>query len=258
MTDPTKSKQSTAGGIATIVWACLAVVATMGAYIAVNSTDGQNRLLTLVESARSALPTGTKVRVVSQVDSDFEVKLQRLTEDLEFTIADNAALRRRLATLEDSLGSVSASVALDEAPTETAAIGSSEVSPAIDQPIADETRGLATTSPAPVPAAEPILANESAAAVISSTSFGLELAATLSLTDGQALWDDLKARHPDVLADLSPRISILETESGRLELRLIAGPIRNAATVAALCARLRTVGQTCNGTIFEGQSLAMR
>ncbi len=254
MTDPTKSKQSAAGGIATIVWACLAVVATMGAYIAVNSADGQNRLLTLVESARSALPTGTKVSVVSQVDSDFEVKLQRLTEDLEFTIADNAALRRRLATLEDSLGSVTASVAFDEAPTETAAIGSSEVAPAIDQPIADEPRGLANIAPAP----EPLLANESAAAVISSTSFGLELAATLSLTDGQALWDDLKARHPDVLADLSPRISILETESGRLELRLIAGPIRNAATVAALCARLRTVGQTCNGTIFEGQSLAMR
>jgi hypothetical protein len=45
---------------------------------------------------------------------------------------------------------------------------------------------------------------------------------------------------------------------GGVELRLVAGPIANAASAARLCATLAAAGATCQPATFDGQRLAMR
>jgi hypothetical protein len=43
-----------------------------------------------------------------------------------------------------------------------------------------------------------------------------------------------------------------------VELRLVVGPLANAATAARLCAALANAGTTCQPTVFDGQRLAIR
>ena len=46
--------------------------------------------------------------------------------------------------------------------------------------------------------------------------------------------------------------------AGGIELRLIAGPIPNAATAARLCGAMTAAGAICAPALFDGQRLAGR
>ncbi len=57
------------------------------------------------------------------------------------------------------------------------------------------------------------------------------------------------------------RVAVQTRERGRsvaVELRLIAGPLPNAATAARLCATMTAAGAICAPTMFDGQRLAGR
>ena len=55
-----------------------------------------------------------------------------------------------------------------------------------------------------------------------------------------------------------PVIAIRDGGSAGIELRLVAGPVANAAAAARLCAALSSAGQTCQPAIFDGQRLALQ
>jgi hypothetical protein len=88
---------------------------------------------------------------------------------------------------------------------------------------------------------------------VSRTVFGVDLGSEPSFGALRIRWDNLRRKYPE-LARLSPRISVRDN-SGKVELRLIAGPFENAADAAKACASLLSKGAVCDGGLFDGQRL---
>jgi hypothetical protein len=74
----------------------------------------------------------------------------------------------------------------------------------------------------------------------------------------RALWQGLLKSNA-ALAALRPVIAVKERSNGLgMQLRLLAGPLSDAATAANICAALKEADRTCETTVFDGQRLAMK
>jgi len=90
------------------------------------------------------------------------------------------------------------------------------------------------------------------------TQFGVDLGTARSIDGLRALWRRMTAAHPSVLSDLRPVIGLKERKGmSGLELRLVAGPLDDAARAAGICAAVTASRHSCATTTFEGQQLAM-
>jgi hypothetical protein len=89
------------------------------------------------------------------------------------------------------------------------------------------------------------------------TEFAVDLGGHSTIEGLRALWGNLQSNHRQALAGLRPLVSVQEGRRG-VELRLVAGPLANAATAARTCAALQAKGVSCQTTIFDGQRLATR
>jgi hypothetical protein len=90
------------------------------------------------------------------------------------------------------------------------------------------------------------------------TEFGIDLGGGAHVDGLRALWVAAKSRHGGVLDGLRPIIAIRENaRPSGVELRLVAGPIGNAATAAKLCASIVATGAICQPAVFDGQRLAV-
>ncbi|WP_298261463.1 hypothetical protein [Bradyrhizobium sp.] len=91
------------------------------------------------------------------------------------------------------------------------------------------------------------------------TEFGVDVGGANSLPGLRALWRGLlKSRSNAALATLRPIIVIKENNNGLgMQLRLVAGPINDAAAAAKICASLTVSDRGCSTTVFEGQRLSM-
>lgn len=258
MADEKQGSARTVRGYVTLAWASLAVAVSGGAYIAVNSDSGQNRIVSLIETARTPMNSSENSNEYRISNSNLDEQVKVLMDEVRQSRTETGELRQRLGLLEDALGPVTASIHQDTAPLETAALPDATVG----QPMPFAPSSLASESPVASIAADEDERGASSAVeketVISTTAFGLDLAGTESLSEGRALWINLLSQHPEMLARLTPRVAVMESDAGKIELRLIAGPLRNAASVATLCARLKATGQNCRAAVFEGQMLAMR
>jgi hypothetical protein len=102
------------------------------------------------------------------------------------------------------------------------------------------------------PSEQPILA-------VSQTPFAIDIGGSNTLEGIDALWMNYAESYADTLAELTPRILLQQTSDGALDLRLVAGPINDAADAAMLCAQLVAAGlERCLPAIFDGQQLALR
>lgn len=255
-------------GRATMSWALMAVMAAGVTYYAVNSSHGKETVVSLVKAGRTSMPLGDAVAVRHQSDRDSQLEqlVATLGEELKLTAIANKDLERRIRTLEVGFMSDLASVGHDEAPTETAEIVVSDNK--ADRAIreidiarvsgADEPIVIPVPLPANAPVGnEPVVAVPVPAANVSVTEFGLELAPTTSVSEGRAIWSSLLQQFPQHLAGLDPRIAIKDADNGGIELRLVAGPFRNAAAVSDLCVRLISDGQRCTTAVYDGQRITM-
>jgi hypothetical protein len=127
---------------------------------------------------------------------------------------------------------------------------------------------LANTAPMPeVTAAAPTAAAETEAAPVSAvpeltvqhTEFGVDVGGANSIPGLRALWHGLlKSKANAALTKLRPIIVIKESTNGLgMQLRLVAGPISDAAAAAKICASLTVSDRSCWTTVFEGQRLAV-
>jgi hypothetical protein len=91
------------------------------------------------------------------------------------------------------------------------------------------------------------------------TEFGVDVGGANSVPGLRALWRGLlKSRANTALTALRPIIVIKENNNGLgMQLRLVAGPINDAAAAAKICASLTVSDRGCTTTVFEGQRLTM-
>ncbi len=111
----------------------------------------------------------------------------------------------------------------------------------------------------PAEEAEPDNAVATPQLAVQHTEFGVDVGGANSLPGLRALWRGLlKSRSNAALTTLRPIIVIKEGNNGLgMQLRLVAGPIKDAAAAAKICAALTENDRTCTTTVFEGQRLAM-
>ena len=108
---------------------------------------------------------------------------------------------------------------------------------------------------------EPDAAEAQAPAVaVQRTEFGIDLGGANSVDGLRALWRGLlRYRSNKALADLRPIIVVRERSSGLgMQLRLVAGPLSDAAAAAKICATLTESNRSCETTVFDGQRLALK
>jgi hypothetical protein len=95
--------------------------------------------------------------------------------------------------------------------------------------------------------------------VATKTEFAVDIGGDATFDGLRALWASLKGAHGALFEGLRPVVSVREgNKPGALELRLLVGPLGNAATAARLCANLGAAGLACQATVFEGQRFALK
>jgi hypothetical protein len=94
---------------------------------------------------------------------------------------------------------------------------------------------------------------------VQHTEFGVDVGGANSVGGLRALWRGLlKSRSNAALTTLRPIMVIRERSNGLgMQLRLVAGPLGDAATAAKICAGLIENDRPCETTVFDGQRLAM-
>ena len=209
------------------LWTSIAAMAVFGAVLAAQSETGAKRLTAALDalpaSTRAMLflpPAASPASSVTAAPRPADADMRVLAEKIETLASEHARLAARIEALERS---------------------------------ADVT---ASVPPAPAGGAG---ADTPAVPVITRTDFGLDLGPGISLDALRAQWTTIKAQHGAVLEGLRPVVSVQDHPQGRgLELRLVVGPLVNAAEAARLCMVISATGRPCQPAPFEGQRLALK
>jgi hypothetical protein len=94
---------------------------------------------------------------------------------------------------------------------------------------------------------------------VQRTEFGVDLGGADSIEGLRALWRGALKSNVAALAGLRPIIVLKEQHSGPgMQLRLVAGPLGDAAAAAKICAAFMETQRPCETTVFDGQRLAMK
>lgn len=160
------------------------------------------------------------------------------TKALDSAASDTAAK----ATTEQPLPKAENSS--ESAPASVAAV---EPQPAAKPPESVPFLQLAAVAPAPTEVATPV----------ARTEFGVDIGTANSLDGLRALWRGL-SKAP-ALTGLRPIIVVRERSNGLgMQLRLVAGPLTDAAAAARICATLAEGKRACETSVFDGQRLALQ
>ena len=113
---------------------------------------------------------------------------------------------------------------------------------------------------AAAPAGDEPDATEIALPKVQRTEFGIDVGGANSIAGLRALWRGLlKSRSNAPLLALQPIIVIREGAGNRgMQLRLVAGPLSDAAAAARLCAVMSENDRNCEPAIYDGQRLSFR
>ena len=160
---------------------------------------------------------------------------RRLAETVRALAADRERLLARVATLEQSLDGITGSIARVEKAAKAPPAARCPLRAASAQP-AGERRHVERHRPADVPRQVPMPPQPPAPSA-SKTEFGLDLGSASTVEALRTAWTAALRRHGPLLEGLQPVVQMRERpRPGGSELRLIAGPVPNAATAARLCA----------------------
>jgi hypothetical protein len=128
-----------------------------------------------------------------------------------------------------------------------------------DAPPDDAAAAPAPEVVAAAPSADDAKADDApATAAVQRTEFGVDVGTANSVGGLRNLWRGLlKSKSNSALAALRPIIVVKEGSAG-MQLRLVAGPLGDAAAAAKICADIVEHQRTCETTVFDGQQLAMK
>ena len=209
-----------------------------------------------------------------------EREIGRLNDAVRVLASERDRLSTRLEQLERSVGDITAAipqkkapppVAKDEPFAPPAAPPVQVISPPNPEPRPQPPSQVAAppqpqqTTTTVTPVVPPVVSNETNPPAnpdttnTTRTEFGVDLGGEKTVDGLRARWATLRGNHGSALDGMRPLISIKEGQkSGTVELRLVAGPVANAAAAARVCARLQTKGVPCIPTVFDGQRLSLR
>lgn len=233
---------------------------------------------TIERSGETAQIVASRAIQAEQAAKANGLEARRLAAAIATLNSDRDRLFGRLASLETALATATDSIRKLEAAKAESPPAASAVTDPPSLPVAE------TTSPAPEAAEAPVettasIAPQPVAAASSSiqtlpifdarfdtdgqvetlapqTEFGLELGKAASPDGLRALWRRLARKHASELEGLGPIVAVRERRGG-FDLHLVAGPIRDAAAAARLCASLIDTRQACRTTVFDGQRLSV-
>lgn len=123
-----------------------------------------------------------------------------------------------------------------------------------ETPAADQSPPPAVTASIPP---DPATSDLPSAGVVRRTQFGVDLGTAKSIEGLRAVWRGAIKTNAQHLASLQPIIVVKERTDGLgMQLRLVAGPLEDAAEAAKICAGLLTESnRACETSIYEGQRL---
>ena len=231
------------------LWGMSAAGALFLAIYAATTEIGRDRLhLAFAEIHEALIPSG--IKKIQPLDAR---EGRRLAETVRVLAADRERLLARIDTLEHSIEDVTGSIARVEkvarisAPPEPSAPAVA----AAPAPPEDVTSSINPPVEVPLPPPAPASAGK--------PEFGLDLGSATSVEALRTAWSAALRRHGALLEGLRPVVQMRERpRPGAPELRLIAGPLPNAAAAARLCATMTAAGSICAPAAFDGQRLAGR
>lgn len=236
-------------------WGAAAIGALLIAVMAARSDSGSRR----VAGALSAEPTASTQLAVRK--QELETETRQLIASVRTLSSDRDRLLARVTVLERNLEDVTGSVGR---------IGNAQNSsplPPVQLPPGPSV--ITSLSAPPTIAAFPssrIATGHSTArgaapapdSVGTVTDFGVDIGGGPTIESLRDLWISAKGTHGGVFDGLRPVISVRDGKPGTAELRLVIGPLSNAAAAAKICASLAASGWTCRPAVFDGQRLALR
>jgi len=108
-------------------------------------------------------------------------------------------------------------------------------------------------------ASDPAASKASPEIPVQRTEFGVDLGGANSVEGLRALWRGILAANQPSVSALKPIIVVKERSNGLgMQLRLVAGPLNDAAAAAKICAALLESQRPCETSVFDGQRLAMK
>jgi hypothetical protein len=121
---------------------------------------------------------------------------------------------------------------------------------------------IITATPVPEASAaapDPAASNATSEIAAQRTEFGVDLGGANSIDGLRALWRGLLKSNAASVASLRPIIVVKERNNGLgMQLRLVAGPLSDAAAAAKICAALVESERSCETAVFDGQRLAIK
>lgn len=200
-------------------WAACAAGAVMATLLVANTPSGAIRIDQALKTLTDR-PNGIRVAINAPSRSVQPVDNDHeIAEAMRRLAADRDQLAIRVGTLERSLDDITGSIRSQKRPAKAASVP--------HEPVALEP-------------------------------FGVELGSAQNLSGARNLWNTMRKRFKPLLSDIEPIVSVHETEDGKNELRLVAGPLEDARAATRLCASLGVAGASCAMAVYAGQPLTPR
>jgi hypothetical protein len=192
---------------------------------------------------------------------DAQAATAQLAEAVQGLKANDEQLQSRLAAVEHDMDDVTGTITKQI--QEAAASRHVEDGPSVAATALASASTVAPMDIPPAPASVPAPATTKIEPEIAApppkTAFGVDIGSGLTLQALRMRWAAIRTAHPQFFESLEPIISVREVpHTNKIELRLVAGPIAQPGTAAALCAQLAALGLYCQPTIYDGQHLALR
>ncbi len=248
-------------------WGGGTCLALMLAVVAIRSDGGSQRLAAAYGKRQTQVATAG-AKDLSALTIEQSEQTRRLAELVRSLSADRDRLLVRVTALEHNLDDVSGSISKVIAASErtdsalsaraSAVTGPTVVSTITATPLALPRRGVAgpQTRVASADADSEAIATGS---IGTTTEFAVDIGGGPSIPALRDLWKAARTNHPVALRGLRPLIAVREgAQPSAVDLRLVAGPLANAAAAATICATLAGAGWSCRSTVFDGQHLPVR
>lgn len=257
-------------------WGAAAAVALLLAVFATRSDIGSRRMTAMfgptsgAQTARlQAEPTPTASRT-----AELEFETQQMAVAVRSLSADRDRLLARVTVLERNLDDVTGSIsrqakATPEPSPKPEAVARTDTTQSVPGPAIGPSLVATISSPLTIPSPSPqALASVGLPSIptiddeentATRTDFGVDIGNGPNLKTLRNAWVSIKRSHADLFEGLYPVVAVRDGgKPGSVELRLIVGPLSNAAAAARLCGRVANAGMSCQPAIFDGQRLALR